>query len=236
MQLAEYIQEIRLELTGNLLEMEIDDATLGQVVNKAFREVQRYIDVTRLITVPYASCIDLKDFKMSSISKIYRTEGYQGDPNSGASLYADPMYAQMWMSFTNGGTMYNVNDWLMNYASWNTLLQIRNTTSTDMAFRQDKQAKKLYVNCIDKPAAITIEYVPIFETIDEITSDYWIDILTKLSVALTKVILGRIRSRYTQTNALWTQDGETLLQEGNEALKDLRETLRVNSQLMYPID
>ena len=48
--------------------------------------------------------------------------------------------------------------------------------------------------------------------------------LTKLSLAIAKVTVGRIRSRYTQSNALWTQDGETLLQEGNEELKELKET------------
>ena len=57
-----------------------------------------------------------------------------------------------------------------------------------------------------------------------------------MSVALTKVALGRIRSRYKQSNALWEQDGETLLNEGNEELKELRETLRVNAQLCYPLD
>ena len=53
---------------------------------------------------------------------------------------------------------------------------------------------------------------------------------------MVKVALGRIRTRFTQSNALWTQDGETLLQEGNEELKELREILRVNSTLFYPVD
>ena len=71
---------------------------------------------------------------------------------------------------------------------------------------------------------------------EEITDDYWIDILRRLSVALVKIALGRLRTRFTQSNALWTQDGETLLAEGNETLKDLRETLRVNDNLFIPLD
>jgi hypothetical protein len=113
---------------------------------------------------------------------------------------------------------------------------MRNTTSTDLSFKQDKQAEKLYINTLDKPPAITIEFVPKFEDVDEVTSDYWIDIIVRMSVALTKITLGRIRSRYVQSNALWTQDGDTLLQEGNTELATLRETLRVNAQLMFPID
>ena len=52
------------------------------------------------------------------------------------------------------------------------------------------------------PDKITVEYIPRFDSVEEITSDYWIDMVMRLSVALTKVALGRIRTRYTQTNAL----------------------------------
>ena len=58
----------------------------------------------------------------------------------------------------------------------------------------------------------------------------------KFAVALGKIALGRVRTRFSQSNALWAQDGERLLDEGNTALTELRETLRVNSNLYYPID
>lgn len=237
MEMIDYINEIKLELTGNLLSLEIDDSTLELVVKKAFREVQRFIDTTKLITVPFAPCIDLKDSKVSSVTKVYRAVGYLGSASQESNqTQVDPMYAMQWQMLTGSGDIYNLNDWVMNYAAWNTVLQLRNTTTTDLAFRQDKQAEKLYINCFDKPSTITIEYVPKFENVNEITSDYWIDILVRMSIALTKITLGRIRSRYVQSNALWVQDGETLLAEGNEELNTLRETLRINSQLMYPID
>ena len=38
----EVIEEIKLELTGTLLEMEIDDNTIALVVKKALRELERY--------------------------------------------------------------------------------------------------------------------------------------------------------------------------------------------------
>lgn len=57
-----------------------------------------------------------------------------------------------------------------------------------------------------------------------------------MSIALTKVVLGRIRTRYSQSNALWAQDGEKLLEEGNTELKELREKLENNSNLIYGID
>lgn len=42
MTMQDVINEIKLELTGYLLEMEIDDSVLQQVVNKAMRELERY--------------------------------------------------------------------------------------------------------------------------------------------------------------------------------------------------
>lgn len=233
----DYIDYITLQVTGGLLELEIDDTVIGKFVDAALVELRRYIDETKLITVPFARCIDLKDFKHSAVINVYRTEGFTGDTmadQSGSDI--DPMYAQQWAAFSGNGMVYSLQNYVMNYLAYSTLQQMRNTTSTDLNFKEDKNANKLYINAIAIPKMITIEYIPIFENPEEITSDYWIDILKRLSLAMVKIALGRIRSRFTQSNALWVQDGETMLQEGNEELKELRETLRVNSTYFFPKD
>lgn len=241
MTIQNVIEEIKLELTGYVLEMEIDDPTIESVIKKAMRIVERYWDETTMVTVPFSSCIDLTNSeldlkeKVSSVTKIYRTEGY-GD-SAGTAGMSDPFYMQQWMLFSNGGTMYNLNDYLLNYASWATLLKIKNTLSTDLAFKEDKHNNKLYINSgTDRPKSITIEYIPKLTNVEAIQSDYWIDILIKLSTALTKIVLGRIRTRFTQSNALWAQDGEKLLEEGNTEKKELEELLRANSNLIFPVD
>ena len=109
--------------------------------------------------------------------------------------------------------------------------------ATDLSFREDRHNKKLYINkAMGAANFITIEYIPKLTSVDDIQSDYWIDILIKYCVALTKVVLGRIRTRFTQSNALWTQDGDKILEEGNTELKELRELLRLNSNMIYLID
>ena len=237
MTMENYISEIKLQLTGGVLQLEIDDASLVNLVNSCLTEVQRYIDITELITIPFANCIDLKDSRVSSVVRVYRAEGYLDNSAKSSAGYADPMYASQWQLLSGTGNMYNLNDWVLNYASYNTLLQLRNSTSTDMAFKYDKSMNKLYVNSgADRPDKITVEYVPLYKDVSEITSDYWIDILTRLSIAKTKQVLGRIRTRYTQSIALWAGDGETMLAEGNAELDAIREHLRVASQLVYPID
>lgn len=57
-----------------------------------------------------------------------------------------------------------------------------------------------------------------------------------MSVAYGKIALGRIRTKFTQSNALWTLDGDKLLEEGNTELNALREELRDNMNLYTPID
>jgi hypothetical protein len=238
MKLDEVIEEIKVELTGYILDMEITDETLVTVVKKALRELTRYWDESKMISIPYASCIDLDgeffNEKVSSIVKVYRTEG-TGD-SSDISVTTDPLQMAQFAVFSNGGTMYNLQDYLMNYASWITLAKIKNTMSTELSFKEDRHNKKLYINNYNSPKIVTIEYIPKLTSVEDIQSDYWIDILIKYCVALTKVVLGRIRTRFTQANALWTQDGDKILEEGNTELKELREILRVNSNMCYIID
>ena len=235
----DYIEYIKLQVTGGgILELEIEDPIIGRFVDSALVELRRYIDETKMVQAPFARCIDLTGFNHSAIVNVYRTEGFTGDTISSTSdSMIDPMYAQQWMAFSSAGMSYSLNDYVLNYLAYNTLLQMRNNTSTDLNFKEDKNANKLYINCTSNlPKFITIEYVPVFTDVSEITSDYWIDVLKRLSLGMVKVALGRIRTRFTQSNALWTQDGETMLQEGNEELKELREVLRTNSTYFFPKD
>ena len=238
MTMQEVIAEIKLELTGYILDVEIDDTTIESVVKKSMRELERYWDETTLVTIPFSSCIDLANSeldlkeKVSTIVKVYRTDAIGETTNMG-----DPAYMQQWMLFSNGGTMYNLNDYILNFSAWNTLLRIKNTMSTDLGFIEDKHNNKLYINhYLDTPNRITVEYIPKLTDIEAIKSEYWIDILIKMSTAMTKIVLGRIRTRFTQSNPLWTQDGEKLLEEGNSERKELLEILRTNSNLIYDID
>lgn len=231
-----YRDEIKFILTGGVIDLELNDDAIDRVINSAFREVQRYISTTKIITVPFQSCIDFTGCNINAVTAVYRPEGYTNDTSDG-TYPVDPMLASQWQLLAGSGVLYNFQDYVLNYSAWNTMLQIRNTVSTDLAFRWDRSAEKLYINISTAaPDRITVEYVPRYNDVSEVVSDYWIDIILRLSVALAKVILGRIRGRYTQTNALWTQDAATMLEEGNRELTELREHLLANTMLCYPID
>lgn len=238
MDMQGYINEVTLKLTGNVLSMELSEVTLTSLINSSLRELQRYIDTTKLVTIPFENCIDLKPYKVNSVARIYRSEGYMGNMNSSENgVTVDPMYASQWQLLYGVGNINNLTNYAYNYASWNTLLQIRNTTSTDLAFRYDKTSEKLYINISGNiPKNITVEYIPRLESVDEVVSDFWQDMLIRLAVANTKATVGRVRTKFKQSNALWTLDGDSLLEEGNTELAALREELKAASQIVYPID
>ena len=244
MNINAYREELRLKLTGGLLELELSDTAIDSILNSALRELRRYIDSTRLITVPFSRCIHLSDvkdaqgdfIKVSSVSRIYRAEGI-GDFQNQTSSLTDPMLAAQWQLLSGNGNMYNMQNYMYNYMSYNTLMQIRNTSSTDFSFLYNKEENNLYINvAANPPSKVTIEYVPRYESVEDIKSDYWIDMLMRLAVAQAKVAVGRIRSRYTQSNALWQQDGQQLLDEGNSELSEIRQHLQENATLLYPLD
>lgn len=231
-------EEVRLELTGDVLDLELSDASLTKIVNKSLREIQRYIDTVALATVPFSKCIDVSNLKVSSVIGVRRSEGYMVEADAeNATATMDPMYASQWQMLSGLGNLHNMTDYAYNYASWNTVLQIKNTTSTDLAFHFDKMSNKLYINISSNlPESITIMYIPRFDDVSQITSDFWIDNLIRLAVANSKIAVGRVRSKFKQSNALWSLDGDTLLQEGTTELTALREKLEASSQLVYGID
>ena len=102
--------EVLLKLTGDVVSMELSDATLTKVINSALREVQRYIDTLKMITVPYKNCIDVTEYKVSSVVGVRRSEGYVSSDNSGMS---DPLYASQWMLMSGFGNIGYVNNYII---------------------------------------------------------------------------------------------------------------------------
>ena len=231
--------EILLRLTGDVLDVELSDSSLVKIINSSLREIQRYIDTFKLITIPYDKCIDMRPYKANAVVKVYRTEAFMSDQstNSDVGFVTDPLYASQWQLMSTVGNLNNITDFTYRLSSWSTLQQIRNTMSTDLSHMYDKSDEKLYINISQSiPSSVTIMYIPRFDDVSQITSDFWIDMLIKLAVANAKVIVGRIRTKFKQNNALWTLDGDTLLQEGNTELTAIREELKASTQLCYPYD
>lgn len=230
--------EIILKLTGDVTALELSDASLTKIINSALRETQRYIDTVKFLTIPYSKCVDMKPYKVNSVVKVMRAEGYlNAEQATESGMTLDPMYASQWQILTGTGNVANMQNYIYNLASWNTIMQIRNTTSTDMAHIYDKSEEKLYVNVSSNlPTKMTVMFIPRYDDVSQITSDFWIDVIVRMSVAIAKTTVGRVRSKFKQSNALWVMDGDALIEEGNAELTALRQELKDNTQLSYPYD
>jgi hypothetical protein len=167
-----------------------------------------------------------------------RAEGYlNADTTNESGMTVDPLYASQWQILTGTGNVASMQNYIYNLASWNTITQIRNTTSTDMSHIYDKSDEKLYVNVSSNlPNKMTIMFIPRYDDVSQITSDYWIDVLVRMAVAIAKTTVGRVRSKFKQSNALWVLDGDALIEEGNTELTNLRQELKDSTQLIYPYD
>jgi len=99
MDINAYRDYIKVQLTGDLLDLELEDSTIDKIINGALIEVQRYICSTELATIAYSKCIDLNgmkdqfgnEVKVASVSRIFRTQGYTSSDDGQTGMY-DPMY------------------------------------------------------------------------------------------------------------------------------------------------
>lgn len=237
MELKDYVDKIKFQLTGGVLESELSDKDYEKIVNFCLREVNNYYNVTELIEVPAKSCIDLTPYpQINNVIGVHRTNSVGVMGGSSTNTTTDPFYVSYYQTYTASPYGYS-NDWTYNMANVLTKQRIANQFSTDLDFRMDEKNKKLYINFSQgNPGKVVIEFVPKLNDANEVLTQHWQDVLFRLSLADAKVALGRIRTRYRQSNALYSDDGDTILAEGTAEGADLRQRLKDQADLVLPLD
>ena len=237
MELSDYVELIKDQVTGfGVLESELDDKAYENIVYKSLRELNRYYNMSQFKSLDCGgTCIDLKDYpEIESVINVYRQDavGVSGDSQSETDPWSISL-AQMY----NLGSAYYSSNMAYKLLNYSTMQRVQNTFSTDLNFTEDKINKKLYINFSQgTPDKITIEFIPNLKEPSQVVGKFWEDMLLNLSVAHAKVALGRIRTRYTQSNAIWANDGSSILEEGNTELTNLRDALKANYDLLFPVD
>ena len=101
-----------------------------------------------------------------------------------------------------------------------------------MEFVWDKPNRKLFVYANpNAPTQITINFKPEYFSVEDIREQYWETQLRRLALGMCKVVLGRIRSKYTSSSAKFQLDGNTLLAEGNAEIQEVRQRLDANKDI-----
>lgn len=210
---------IESQLGGQVLELELKPEDIKVIVEQAFEELVHYMTDTYTVTVPYANCIDLKKYNIDSVESVIRAQD---------SILTGIPFALPAMDLYNITGMYNIEEYT------NAMLIKRNLSllSTDMDFVWDKPNRKLYINANpNKPKMVTINFKPEYYSVEDIKESHWETQLRKLALGMCKIILGRIRSKYTSNSAKFQLDGPTLLAEGNAEVQAVRQYLDENKDI-----
>lgn len=224
MTLNDYVDEILMSLGAPVVEIEIKDY-IPKYVERAFRELKRYISTPHFITVPYTgAAIDLTSYNVYSVINVMRSQPTYGTFIQDADV------------FTLASSYYNMNN-INNYVNRMAILQQRNTLATDLDFIWNSETKQLFISTNPPfPPALTIQFTKEYSKIDDVKDPYWTDILLRLAIAYSKQALGRIRGKYTLNSAQYNLDGETLINEANTEIENIRTHLITNCDVVYPID
>lgn len=234
MTLAEYTDEIMFSLGGvgdNSVEIEIGESGIVRCINRAFREIKQYVTTPAYMTLPFGArangigcTINLKDKNVYSVVNVMRPDSYNSLSMNTLDVFGLNL---TYSAITN----------MEAYADRMLRLQQLNTISTDLDFIWDAHTKELSVT-MNPPFtnAITIQYIPDYKDVEEITEVFWMDKILRLATAYAKQAIGRIRSKYTLNSSAYSLDGEAMLQEANTEIQEIRTFLETNDDLVFPID
>lgn len=225
MTMEEIVTQVSFEL-GLPTSKNVEKQQIGQAVLVAFRELKRYMKTPVDKTVPYARRIDLKAQNIDTLNVLYVYASYprigltMGTLDSG-NVFQVAAAVNVYSAIGNTSSI-NIDPIMTEMA----MAQVRNTISTDFQWKFDIDNQVIYCAHRDpRPSAVTIRYVPNYRDVSEIKSMEWIDYLIRLSEAHMKKSLGRSRSKYTIEGSNVTLDGQTLLEEANNELTQIREEL-----------
>ena len=210
---------IENQLGAQVLDLELTPEQIKQIVEQAFEELIHYMTDTYTVTVPFSQCIDLSKYNIDSVESVMRAQD---------SIVTGVPFEIPAMNLMNITGMYNIEDYT------NALLIKRNLNilSTDMDFVWDKPNRKLFLAANpNQPNKVTINFKPEYYSVEDIREQYWDTQLRKLSLAMCKVVLGRIRSKYKSSSSKFELDGDQLLSEGNAEIQSIRQFLDDNKDI-----
>lgn len=222
----EYIEDVKISLGSPIVDVEVE-GIIGKLVDKAFREVSRYIVETKFLTIPYSTGgIDLSEYRVNSIVQIFRTR----NPSRVADF--SDIYA---LSSVYNANVNSTNLMMSDYLYRTQLNQLKSAMSTDLDFTYDKPILHI-ATFYPRPDAVTIAYIPEFRDVSEVKEQFWINYIQRLALAFTKESLGRVRGKYKLQSSLYTLDGDVLVSEGIAERDAIRTELNDLSDVVFPMD
>lgn len=216
-----YIDRIKTMLGGDVLKIEIPDETIYKCIQIALETIEPYIPDTRYITLPFSRCIDMSQYKIEEVLRVVPGQ------NLVTAYGIGDEFNFGWNINAMGGT--TLAAW-MNSDTY-VLRQVFTTAARstlpdqNISFEYDRTTHKLYLTPGTTLSDITIECIPEVFSIDDLQDKASVKWVYLYALALTKEIVGRIRSKAKSQNVPIQLDGDTLLQEAAQEKQKLEQAL-----------
>lgn len=225
---AQAISEVKFllgQINGLPSKIELSDTDIQTLLDLSLRELIERVDTPSVLTIPYAEVIDVSKYKISKIDVVLRAETPYGTTEG---LSYDPFYLSNSVSIGSQGTAGNggLNSVLQMQAQYAVRAMAQNAIQAELVYFYDMYHKTLMVSYSgQRPKAITLIYRPAIQAIEDLPSPIWESYLIRLATAHGKVIIGRLRSKYTVSGAPVTVNSD-ILSEGLSELEKLYEELQ----------
>lgn len=223
--IQEYLDDMHLEVPWT--SQEVKDGDDMKILMKAFRELKGKLHEYADLTVPYRQRIDLSSVKIRSFKSVRRAAvpaGLNVDNTSVGNVFTS--LAGM-AAVPNTGAYHAYFD---RYVQLMLCQTLKNTVSKDLDYLYDQQNQCLYLAAnVPKPLYVTIEYIPEYDDPSELKTAHAQTLLRRLAVAYMKIHVGSKRRKVKLPNSPAQLDGDQLVSEGLEELKDVREEMVKNN-------
>ena len=223
--IQEYLDDMALEVPWTAEEVKPGDDM--KILMKAFRELKEKLHEYADLTVPYRERISVKDLKVKDFICVRRANvpaGLNVDNTSVGNVFTS--LAGM-AAIPSSNAYHTYFDYYIQTMLSQTL---KNTVSEDLQYLYDQQNQLLYVAAnVPKPLYVTITYIPEYDDPSELKTSFAQSQLRKLAVAFLKIHVGSKRRKVRLPNSPAQLDGEQLLAEGLEELKEVRAYLVQNN-------
>lgn len=238
---SQYIQYIKLMLgaiSGNEDSLEYMNDDLTNFVKTAFSEIEPYINVRKRITIPWNKdangAIDFKEhkIKIKSVTAVRRgtDQGYLN--NTYTSANGSWYYG--WLLPIGGRFSADYDPWSMQAL----MLKGVNEISGDKHFLFDYEHQYLFINFNSQyPQSVTIDYIPEYQSAEQVDDSYWTNIIQQYSLALVKISLSYFRGKYSNVSgSAFTLDYQRLMSEGKAERDQIWNELVESNLLNYRFD
>lgn len=237
------IDDVMIELGYPVVSLFITQMQINQMIDFSVRKCAPKA-CPRFLTTLYArGCVDVSQYKMEAVSAVYSGDigGTSGSEGCGCGCDTCGPQGSSPSSFDG----CNVCEKLCQYrgysagmlnGDWNNqfydLLAWQNAKSQMQSlmiydYYLDNINQKLYLD--NYSGTITVEYTKSGITIEDLQHDtYWYTWIRDYTLALCKIIEGRIRNKFKLSSAPFEIEGDELISEGNNDKQELEQKLDEN--------